>query len=335
MKAECPFCKSEMPDQAVGLSACRACMNPVEIDPNGKGTVPKGAQDIRQIAPPGSIGGEVLKALPQALEDLPILPEISQRIMQMLNDPDLSMRSLASLINQDQVIAMRVLKLANSAVYGGLQEIKDLNGACARLGTRTIANAVQAAANGNLYITGNEAFRDHMKQLWRHAVATAHCASEIADVLAEPRADVLFVAGLIHDIGRVVLLDIIANQYRGILADLRSRPDLLEEVFNGYAPLAGLHAVLKWELPPEYRSTTYYLRTPEKTSEESIRSLVHVVALAEAVAVVSGFGLGMQVTSLTSIPSARALGMSDLKLATVRANLDEKLAPLIEMGGVA
>ena len=335
----CPMCSA--PNEAsnhAGLSVCPACANPYIVAIQGQtatASVPDGARDIREIAQPGSIGGELLKALPRALEELPVLPEISQRIMTMLRDPEVSMQDLSDLIRQDQVIAIRILQLANSAMYGGLQEIKDLSAACARLGMRMVANAVQTVANGNLYITGNEAFRDRMKQLWRHAVATAHCAYEIACVLAEPRADELFVAGLIHDVGRVVLLDIVANQYRGALANLRSAPDLLEEVFNGYSPLAGLHAAIKWNLPPEFRMTTYFLHDPDAVPDEPTRVLTNIVALAEAVAESSGFGIGTTAPSVLSLPCARALGMTDMKLAMVRTDLDEKLAALIEIGSQA
>lgn len=335
----CPFCDQAINAQpAPGLAICTGCMNPYLVDGHGqdvRAQAPKGAQDIREIAKPGTIGGEVMKALPKALDDLPILPEVSQRILTLLRDPEMAMTDLADLIRQDQVIAIRILQLANSAMYGGLQEIKDLNAACARLGTRTVANAVQAVANGNLYITGNEAFRDEMQQLWRHAVATAHCAFEIANVLAEPRSDELFVAGLTHDVGRVVLLDIVANQYRGVLADLRNSPELLEEVFRSYGPLVGLHVAIKWNLPTEFRMTTYFLREADNISDESIRVLANIVALAEGVAEISGYGLGMNIASILSMPAARALGMTDMKLATVRADLDDKLSALLEITGAA
>lgn len=333
----CPFCNQESAAQAnEGLTVCTACMNPFVIATQGhsaKAIAPAGAQDIRVIAKPGSIGGEILKALSESLEELPVLPEISQRVMKKLRDPEMSMADLAEIIRQDQAIAIKILNIANSAMFGGLQEIKDLNAACARLGTRTIANAVQAVANGNLYITGNQVFRERMQQLWRHALATAHCSYEIANVLAEPRSDELFVAGLIHDIGRAVLLDVVANQYRGVLADLRNSPELLDEVFESYSPLVGLHVVIKWDLPPEFRMTTFFLRNAQNVPNEPARVLTHIVALGEAVAETSGYGLGMNITSVLGLPAARALGMTDMKLAMVRADLDDKLAALLEISG--
>ena len=333
----CPYCGAPVnTPPAAGLGTCTSCMNPHFVDPDGsKAHALNGVPDIRSIAEEGSIGGEILKALPKSLDELPLLPEVSQRVMTMLRDPDMSMSGLADIIRQDQVIAIRILQLANSAMYGGLQEIRDLNAACARLGTRSIANAVQAIANGNLYITGNEVFREQMHQLWRHAIATAHCAYEIANVLAEPRSDELFVAGLIHDVGRVVLLDIVANQYRGVLADLRNSPELMGEVFDGYSPLVGLQVVIKWNLPSEFRMTTFLLRQPESIPTESTRVLANIVALAEAVAEVSGYGLGKKIPSILSLPAARALGLTDMKLAIVRTDLDEKLAALLDISNQA
>ena len=81
--------------------------------------------------------------------------------------------------------------------------------------------------------------------------------------------------------------------------------------------------------------TTYFMREAENIPDESVRALANVVALAEALAEVSGYGMGMSITSVLSLPAARALGMTDMKLATVRADLDDKLAALLEISSAA
>jgi HD-like signal output (HDOD) protein len=307
-------------------------MNPFWIDGVTQETRPiSGAGDLRQTAAAGTIGGELLAALPKAIESLPILPEVSTRIMELLRSADTSMSDIADTVRQDQAIAIKVLQLANSAVYGGLTRISDLTAACARLGSRTIANAVQTVANGNLYITGNPAYKDRMRGFWIHAVATAHGASELAKMTASPRPDALFVAGLIHDIGNVVLLDIVSSRRRGVLAELHSSPDLLSEVLHSYGPIAGLHVVLLWKLPPEFALTTYYHRTPESVPDAGTRTMAHIVCLAEAIADASGFSVTGASTNLLSHPSTKYLGLSDIKLATLRADLDDAIKPLLEI----
>ena len=94
--ADCPFCSEPIaslpkPGLHAVLIACRACMNPVRLGCDGAEWTPgpvKGFQDVRQVAEAGSIGSELLKILPDAMERLPILPEVAQRILKMTDDPD-------------------------------------------------------------------------------------------------------------------------------------------------------------------------------------------------------------------------------------------------------
>lgn len=339
--SSCPYCGASPGDLAPSsdqpvLLACPQCLNP--YIQKGHGTksgadVIPAFPDLRKAAPDGSMGRELLKALPEAIEALPVFPEISQRVLQLTRDPNSSMTDLADCISKDPVLAMKVLRMANSALYGGLQEVKDLKTACARLGMKSVANAVQAIASGNLYATQHPAFREHMRDLWRHAVATAHCANEIATMLAEPRSDMLFVAGLIHEVGRVLVLDIVGKQYRGVLATLHDAPALLDDLFASYSSLVGLHVVQKWGLPPDFAVTTFFHAHPEWITEDAWRSPTAVISLGEAVAAMSGFAIGGAPTSLLGHPATKFLGLTDIKLAMLRADLEEKLAPLLEVAG--
>ena len=331
----CPYCKEPATLSASGetrclLAVCPACLNPCVVDGETASTVP-GVSDIRTQSTEGSIGGAILRAAPKAIQELPILPEISTQIMALLRDSESTVKDIAQTISQDPAIAVKILQLANSALYGGLSAISSLDAACARLGTRTVANAVQAVANGKLYITGHKQFRELMRQYWVHAVATAHCSNHITNLIAEPRGDALFVAGLIHDVGAAVLLDIIASTRRGVLGELHDAPELVSEVLASYSHLVGLHVVHHWKLPPLFAMTTYFHRSPDLVPCDDLRTAAHVVCLAEAVAEASGFGAGGRAVSLVSHPSTKYLGLSDVKLAIMRADLEDAIRPILEI----
>ncbi len=337
---DCPFCSKEIPPEQLPheksrLYACGGCLNPVALLLEETGVVSKpvrGVRDVRQVAPDGSIGGAILAGMDRAIENLPVLPEISQKVLQMVNDPEISMGDLAEVIQKDQVIALQIMKLANSATYGGLQEIAELNAACARLGMKVIANAVQAVANGNLYITGEKDLQNYMQRLWRHAIATAHAASAIAVQLAMPRSEALFLAGLIHDIGKVVLLEILTGAYSGPLAPLREAADLRAEVFDKFHNLVGLHVAQKWELPPEFLVTTFCHHDASTMPDNSYMPMTQVVALADAVARAEGYGSTEdEEIFLTSHPASQFLNMSDIKLAAMRIDLKDKVEALLDM----
>jgi HD-like signal output (HDOD) protein len=320
------------PHAIIGL--CKSCLNPVVLRHEEKGwetATPKGVQDIRLIANEESIGGTLMALLPEAIENLPVLPEVAQRILSLLREPEMSVNDLVKVINEDQVIALRILKLANSAMYGGLMEIKDLKSACARLGMRVISNAVQTIANGRLYKSTDAAMKRYMEDLWRHAVASAHCANEIATVLAEPCTDIYFVAGLIHDVGKVLLLDILSSKGSSIMRTLNESPELFQEVLSQYHALVGLHIIDHWNLPPEFGLTTFFHEAPENTPDDYWNSLVNTITLASAIANTSGFGNGEIPVSLLSMSCTKFLGLNDVKVATLRIEIEDKVAPLLEL----
>ncbi|MFP4501789.1 MAG: HDOD domain-containing protein [Candidatus Hydrogenedentota bacterium] len=338
--AECPFCKEALhggmkPGQNRVLRACTACKNPYIVVREGAALATHPidtVQDVREMAPEGSIGGDLLAELPEAMKRLPMLPEVSQRVLSMVRDPEASMQDLANLIREDQVISLAVMRLANSPVYGGLSEITELNTACARLGMKTIANTVQAVANRNLFITGDQRLRTFMQQLWRHAIATAYCAEEVARIRAEPNTDLLFLGGLLHDVGKVALLEIVTNARSGALSALRDNPDLLREVLDGFHTLAGLHVVQAWGLPPEFHMLTFCHEDPALCFDEGILDRVHIVALANVVAKAEGFTVYDQAedTMLIGHPSTRHLNLGDVKLASLRVDLTDRLESIIQ-----
>lgn len=343
----CPFCSEALsatpkPNEFGVICACTKCMNPVVLTHDGtawQSTPPQGFQDIREVTKEGSIGHEIMRTLPQTIDRLPILPKIAQQILAMVRDPDVSIKDLAAVINNDQVIAAKILRLANSAIYGGLTEIKELSAACARIGLRQVGNAVLAIANGRLYVSRNPVFADMMESLWRHAMATAYCAHALATLLAEPRSDIVFVAGLVHDIGKVLLIDLTANPLAapadaGALIALAEAPDLFAEILSDYHALVGLHILQSWGLPSEFLVSTFCHDVPDSVPSEHWLNIVHIVCLANAVANVEGFAIFEQPKiSLVSHPSTKFLGLTDFKLATLRVDLEDKIAPLLEIAG--
>lgn len=335
----CPFCSetfefAQKSLEAAILTACDKCMNILVLkseESNILAYPPKGTQDIRQIARDGSIGAELLRLLPEAMQDLPVLPEIVHRVMRLGRDPEKSLREMAEVIKEDQVIALKVLQLANSPVYRGLTEVKDLDAACTRLGMKTISNAVFAVATGQVYKTLNPKYGERIRGLWRHALATSHCASEIGAILAQGGPDTLFAAGLIHDVGKLLILHVVSNEMSAAMKPLEESDELLQEVMEAYHALLGFHLVRHWELPAEFGIVTFCHEEMEAVPDDAWITLVHIVALSSAIADVSGFGVGESDISLLSHPSSKFLNLNDVKLAALRVDLEDKLAPLIEI----
>lgn len=338
----CPFCQAELPqlrhtgEHAV-LGACSQCLNPVKLEqqpaPGNAEPLPN-YSDMRRIAGENSLGGEFLSVLPMAVERLPMLPEVAHEVLDMTGDPDVSIQALSKVIEKDSLIAMKVLQVANSPLYGGLNPINDLTGACARLGLRNVADAVQLAASGRLYVTTNPDFKGMMLELREHATATACAARELARMLAVATDASLFAMGLLHSIGAVMVLDLVGNDLPSGLPDetrtlLKQSPKLLEEVIESYSGLLGLHILQAWDLPAEFALAAFCQQDPTLSPDPHWLPVVHTVRLGSAVALAMLDPESDEAApSLTTHPSAKFLGLNDLKLAMLRADLEEQVEAL-------
>lgn len=341
---QCPYCAEALPSETEALVqetlyGCPNCLNPFGLHLEQTNVVPKpleATQDIRFVAPPGSVIAGILGILHRALDNLPVLPEVPQRILSMVHDPLTSMSDLARVINEDAVVSMKILKLANSAFYASTHEIHDLATACSRVGLKMLANTVTAIANSSLYRTGDRRFRTLMSELWQGAVVTAFCADEVATWTNTARGQVAFMAGLIHEIGKVVLLDIITVRYRGNVGRLREDADLMVRVLEKYHNLVGLHVVQKWALAPAFAVATYCHPRPATVPFPEWAPLTHTVSIARAMSRAGCFGVfpaqaGQEEPPLAAHPSAVFLKLEEKWINDFMGSLPEKAAPLLEV----
>src|SRR5690606_16516346 len=125
------------------------------------------------------------------------------------------------------------------------------------IGLKNTADTVNAIAASGIFRAGQPGYVEYMRSLWRHAIASAHCASEIAIFTAEPDTEFMYAAALVHDVGKVLLLDIITNGRGPALDRVRESKELFGEIMASYHGLMGLHVIQHWNLPPEFAVTTY------------------------------------------------------------------------------
>ncbi len=336
----CPFCAAEAAAckwdyDAVSLRACGRCMNPFLVRFEEGNPVTErmpGVPDIREDVPKGSVLAGVLGTLPEALEALPVLPEIPQRILAMVNDPLVSMSELADLIAKDAVISVKIFKMANSAFYSSTHEIRDLKVACARLGLRIVANTVYAVANGNLYRTSRPEYRAMMQDLWRHSLATAHCADELGVRLKGIDKSALFESGLLHDIGKLVLFDMITTRYKGNVGRLRESPELLIKVLQRFHALVGLHVVQHWDAEQTPCFVTYYHGQCDDAPSGRQQQYADAISVANELAHTIGYKLGEEEPPpLSEHPALERLGMPPDELEALHESIQDKIESMIDL----
>ena len=132
--------------------------------------------------------------------DLPPLPAVAARAMALIRDPETEAEDLARLVSTDATIAARVLRLSRSVLYVRRQPPRTLREAIVTVGYGALRKMLLVASARSAYPQQDAVARG----LWEHALATALACDELAMVAGEPRGGSSFIAGLMHDIGRLV-----------------------------------------------------------------------------------------------------------------------------------
>lgn len=148
---------------------------------------------------------EQLQRIIMTTRDLPAMPQVASKVLELSSDPNTSARQLQQVIADDQAMTARILKIANSAMYSCSRKVKTLTEAIVMLGFNSIRSLVVTSAARNLYNTKSSQTGLKERLLWEHSIGAAFACR----LLVEPRLPGLteeaFLAGLLHDIGKLVL----------------------------------------------------------------------------------------------------------------------------------
>lgn len=198
---------------------------------------------------------ERLKRITRTIINLPTLPTIVAKMLEIIDDPRSSARSLTRLINTDQVLTARILKLANSAFYGFPNPISTINLAVVVLGFETIKNlGLSVAVISRFAQARNDGELLDYSRFWEHCVGVGVASRMLARMhglrALESEA---FVAGLIHDLGKVILSQYQTTRYSECLRLVKEEGMLLsraeEQVFEANHAEVGSWLARKWNLP--------------------------------------------------------------------------------------
>jgi putative nucleotidyltransferase with HDIG domain len=257
-----------------------------------------------------------------AIRRLPPLPTTLGDLVDKLNNPDSSIRDITSRIKTDPSLTTRLLRMANSAFYGARSYITDVDRAVITLGFRTTRNLVAAAAVASHFSAIQDAHSFGPQGMYKHSLATAvFCQLAAAQTgVGGLTPEEFFVAGLLHDIGRIPLAQYYRRHQRDFLAEAYEIDALFaleRELFGVDHTAVGGMVADHWRLPSPYRDLIVHHHQVE--GAESPRPAA-LVALADRW--VNGQGIGR------TQPFDTAGAVAEL---AARAGLDpagvEELAP--------
>jgi len=194
-----------------------------------------------------------LKLLIKNIEDLPTLPRTFLKITELVNDPKSSAKDLARVINDDQVLTVRLLKLVNSSFYGFPQRIATVTGAIVLLGFDAIRSLLLTTCVFDLFAGRSRQTNQDQERFWDHSLGCAIGAKVIGSYLRHDNMEELFVCGLLHDIGKIVEMMFLTDAFFKIMTAVKEENILMttaETNILGYnhADIGKLLAE-EWNLP--------------------------------------------------------------------------------------
>jgi putative nucleotidyltransferase with HDIG domain len=235
-----------------------------------------------------------LKRLIAKIEDLPTLPRTVLRITEMVNDPRASARDLARIITDDQVLTARLLKLVNSSFYGFPQRVSTVTGAIVLIGFDAIRSLLLTTSVFDLFPSRTSRDRRHQESLWDHSLGCAIGAKAIGEVLHHEKLEELFVAGLLHDIGKIVTMTMLPEQFARISSRvIQNRlliADAEAEILGCTHADIGRLLAQRWNLPAKLMSLIEHHHQPATAGAWAVEaSIVHLAdILTRALSLGSG-----------------------------------------------
>lgn len=226
------------------------------------------------------------------------LPEITLKIIQLVEDPASTAQDLNNVIAKDPALCTRILKVVNSAFYGLPGQIGSINRAIVLLGLNAVKNIAIAASLAKLFKGGQLTAGFSARDLWEHSTAVATGTKLIAGKMKLGLADEAFLSGLIHDVGVMVEMQYDRNKLIDVLDRLGGQPgDMLAtelEVFNATHQDFGAALCEKWKFPRSFANVCGFHHRPFDVPEDQ-RMLVVMVAIADRLAaqVEAGFRLDL------------------------------------------
>ncbi len=237
-----------------------------------------------------------IEAIITNIDRLPPLPEVAGKVINMVNDPDISFKQVALEISKNQAMTANILKLCNSAYFSKGKEITSIDRAIVTLGLKEVKDIVFLVAAKPLMAKPVIGYDLAQGDLWRQGLAVATMSRDIA--LLKKRkdlVDVVFTGGIIHNVGKVVIALFVQQAFSEILSLVQSQnisfPQAEKEVMGYNHQEVGEKILEKWNFPPVLRSIVRYYQDPGAAPAEHSME-VSIVHIANAICLMGGIGIG-------------------------------------------
>ena len=256
--------------------------------------------------------------------DLPPMPIVAVKVLEMLQDQDTTMKQLAEVVSLDAAVSARMLKITNSSMYGLTRQITTLQNALVMLGERTVRSLVLASSMSSV----NKSYGLLEKMLWEESVGCALASRFISTKLGVSNPDEAFLAGLFANLGKVIRNNNDPERYRELVEAVYNGAGdyftLEQEVFTAPYSVVGAAVLSSWEIAPLLVYAVHYHISVEGTNDKEVLDLAAVVNLASYVCLSLGIGQREQVeVDFSQVPSVDYLEVDAEMLESIKEEFEE------------
>lgn len=272
----------------------------------------------RAVSLPPALRTYLQERMREGQLELPLLPDVATQTMNLCQSENADAGKLSAVLHRDQALASHVLRVANSPLYMSNVPIVSLQQAVSRLGLKALAEIVIAVSVQSrvFRIHGQEA---RVKRLWQHSVAAGFFGKEIARALRR-NVEGAFLCGLLHDIGKPVVLAVLADWEQKHKEQLDGQ--VVEPLLDEYHTVLGHALGVRWKLPEQVTSAIRWHH--DYASCEVHREPAMVACLADMLAYHAVKGLvSVSEDAIQAHPVVEHLNLYPDQLAGLLARQDD------------
>lgn len=255
---------------------------------------------------------EIFETLTQS-GHLPQLPQVMVRLIRACSDDQADMDELTAIISTDPGISSKLMQIIGSPYMNLPGEINSIKAAVLYLGVGTIKNIAVSTSAMHFFNLTRSVPEFNINQFWFHAYSCGVLARKIAMENNIPDSDEYFLAGLLHDIGRLVLLDNFSDQYKKILGSSSTESQILEmesQLFDATTPEISEWVFRKWQLNPLLADAILYVNEPNETITSALDP-VKIIFTANQLAGQNSSEQLPELSSLLSLSSDRLTAITN------------------------
>lgn len=232
------------------------------------------------------------------VESLPEMYHVAVKAAKMLDNDDVDITELAEVISVDVSLTTHILKLCNSAHYGFSRKISSISEAIPKLGLKTLKSMMFLAVSNGVLKAELDGYELAKGELWKNAVSCAVYSRYLATISKYKDPETAFVAGLLRDIGKLILHESVKDTFDNILNVVHKEniPFYIaeEKVIGADHCEIGSAIATKWNFPDNLVNTIKYHHSYEKAKKDKCEDLhlISIVHIADAMTMMLGTGIG-------------------------------------------